>query len=239
MVSRTRAGNIARQSSVQTVEDDSDVDMITRTTISRSSRSKSSPLRHRRDSSVIEVARPGQASSSKMQTRNAITIEEPSTRFILDGVELRKLSEEEKAQYHNERFLPPVPGQPDLPGEDYALKRSTATVPRKPRWKTIADTSEAEDEDEMPLPKRARNKANYHEPGNHADNVKDGDFDESIHTISSGEDEADLESESEGDEWNKRPPTRPQRSSRRRGVADPDAETIDVSTRVSLFGSCD
>jgi hypothetical protein len=226
---------MVRQASVQTVEDNSDVDMdqqkLTAPSNGRSSRSKSASVRNHRDSSVIEVLPNNDAStsSSKRQTTRAaaVVVEEPFTRFFLDCVELPTLSDTEKAEYEHGRFLTAVPGEPDLPAEDYVTKPALAAT-RKPRWKTIADTSEGEDEEDMPRPKRSRNDTNYKGAASGVDRVDlDGDFD-SIESESSEEVE-DVDLESEGNEWDRRPRETRMRTSVRRRRGNAEIESIEVS----------
>lgn len=214
---------MVRQASIVIIDDGTDEDMEIQVDKGRNRRSKS------KSSSVIEITAPGQAIESKRQSRQTAAVEEPSPRYILDRVELPSLSTREKAEYSHGRFLPPIPGQPDLPMEDYVTQPTPAPAPRKSKWKTIGDmTSEGEDELEMPLPKRARNAMDYQNAGGRIDNALDGDF-ESIQSISSDDEEADIDLESEGNEWDKRPVPRLTRNAKKGRKVDPDVESIDVS----------
>jgi hypothetical protein len=142
-----------------------------------------------------------------------IIIRTPSTGSHVQ-VELPKWSQKQRAVYEKGRLLGPLPGQPDFTSEDYFECERTNEIVR-PRWATVGDTSEDE-ADVRPTKTRKRKKA--------ARSV-DEDF-ESIESATSSDelDVIDVDLESEGNDWVRRPSR-----SKKRGRIALETETIDVS----------
>jgi hypothetical protein len=137
-----------------------------------------------------------------------IVLDNARSRNLLDCIELPIWPAERKKEFKHGRFLASRPDSPDLDAGEYLTGLEEQQLPKKPRWKTIADSS---DDEGSYRPSRRQTEGDY----------------ESIEIEDSDEpDYIDVDLESEGNEWDRRPRGSTKRN--RKPASRSSAETIEV-----------
>jgi hypothetical protein len=155
----------------------------------------------------IEIIEQGTKGSDSRQS-SIMIVERAGPGSLIDCIELPKWTAERKKGFEHGRFLGQVPGSSDLEAKLFLSGPNKEEALKKPRWRTIADSS---DEEVTTRPQRRQT---------------DGDY-ESIESEESDEPNVmDVDLESEGNEWDKRPQRVAKRY--RKSASQHSTETIEV-----------
>ena len=155
----------------------------------------------------IEIIEQGTKGSDSRQS-SIMIVGGGGSRSLIDCIELPKWSAERKKGFERGRFLGHFPGSSDLEPNRLSSGPSEEKELKKPRWRTIADSSDEEE--------------TFQSRDRHADS----DY-ESIESEDSAEpDVVDVDLESEGNEWDKRPQRPAKRI--RKSASRYSTETIEV-----------
>jgi len=157
----------------------------------------------------IEIIEQGtKDSDSNSRQSSIIIVEDSGSQSLMDCIELSKWSTERKKEFEDGHFLGHLPGSSDLDADLFVSGSKKKEELKKPRWRTIVDSS---DEEETIRPRRRQTDGDY-------ESIESGESDEP--------DDMDVDLESEGNEWDKRP----QRSAKRnrKPASQHSTESIEV-----------